>query len=285
MDDQVDSDPVRALIAAERDGLLGYHGYVSGDQYEVEIAGEARIVPAADVIATVERLRRVRRLADEGHPVGICTTRNDLSRYVMDVGAEGVVEIGAGELLDWLGGYEAGRLRAGADHAGVDQFTAIRALLTDPGRDDRCRLVILGFMHGEHMQTSTGQLAEQIGRTKKAVVDALKFGGPLTTDMAERMIVAFGGRQWVVTARGYEVPGAGRGNWQPAAPVMPGIRRLRAILDAVDAGRVRYVGEPDPNKARWLRDYQLSVGAHTYTIPAEGLVPWLSGLEAAGERA
>lgn len=279
--EQPDSDPVRTLIAAERDGLLAYRGYSSGDRYEVEIAGEARTLPLAEVGPTVERLRLVQRLADEGHPVAIVTTRDDMSRYVMKVEGE-VKEIPSGELLPWLGGYEAGLLRAGADHAGVDQLAVIRDLLTKPGRDDQCRLVILGLMHGQEETTSTGQLAEKTGRTKKAIVDALKFGTVLTTDMAERMIAAFG-RPWEVTAGGYEVP-AGYTGWKPDPPRMPGIARLLLIVDAADAGRVRYVDEPDPNKARWLRSYQLSVGVHTYAVPAEGLASWLSGLSAGAQQ-
>lgn len=275
VDDQPDSDPVRALAAAERDDLLDYRGYTSGDRYEVDIAGETRTLAAADVVPTVERLRLIQRLADEGLPVAICTVRYDMSRYVMEVNRQ-VYEIPSEDLVHWLGGYEAGLAGAGGPHAGTDRLDAIRQLLTDPGRDDACRLVILGLMHGQDVTVSTGQLAERTGRTKKAIVDALKFGragAGLTDDMAVRMLAAFG-RHWPVTERGYQMPS------RTYLARMPGIARLWLILEAAGAGLLHYLSDPDPNVARWLREYQLSVGAHTYTVPAAGVAAWLDGLRA-----
>jgi hypothetical protein len=131
---------------------------------------------------------------------------------------------------------------------------------------------------GPEHEVSIGQLAERVSKSRKTVVDALGFGAFLDFDMAEAIIESFGLR-WKVGVDGGYCERAGGGRAEPL-PQMPGLVRLRRILEASNRGWLRYVDEPSPNKARWLRQFQLMVGGQEYVVLAEGLDAWLDGLAA-----
>ena len=282
----MESDPVTALMGAHRDGLLRYHGFVSGHRYEIEIGSRRWKLPARDALETVDRLRAVQHLSLIGAEVSFGEI-DDVGRYVLnDRGWD--VRLDADQVVDWCEGYTAAHLAVGEDHAGEDQLGQIAELLEHPSRDDQCRLVILGLMYGRGAnKMTTDELAHQTGKSKKTVVDALAFGGPLTSDMAEKMIGAFGLR-WSVTAQSIRPePARSRrsGAQQNATPPeMPGIAVLRRILAAARAGWLRYVDEPAPNKARRKpersRRYAMSVGARYYHVDVDGIDSWLAGLTA-----
>ncbi len=273
-----DTDPVKALMGAARDRLLTYSGAVSGRRYEVQIAGRPRMLPEADVRATVDRLRAIERLSAAVVAARLVDLRED-DTHVLEVNGQ-LVELPADRVVDWCSGYAAAAAGRGQEHVGADQLAEIRALFTAPSRDDQCRMVILSLMHrpGEEI-SSTRELAERVDRAKKTVVDALGFGGYLASDLAERMIAAFGLR-WSVTAAGGAVEPADGGQLAEPLPEMPGLARLRRILAAADAGWLRYVDEPGPNSARWNRNFRLAVGGQVYVVTSDGLPAWLDGVEA-----
>jgi hypothetical protein len=283
----VDADPVKALQGAARDGLLTYHGFVSGGRYEVEIAGLSLDLPAAEVAGTVERLRAVARLAEAGAGVQLVGLRAD-GTHVVQVGGERVA-LAADRVVDWCGGYAAALLGRGGEHVGEDRIGQIAALFEDPSRDDQCRMVILGLMHGrgEENRVSAVKLVEMIGAlpdvekppAKKTVVDALGFGGYLASDLAEKMIRAFGLR-WSVSAGPGACERAEGGALPGPLPEMPSLAGLRRIVSAAGEGWVRYVDTPAPNEARWNRRYRLAVGPQVHVVSAEGLSAWLDGVAA-----
>ncbi len=113
-------------------------------------------------------------------------------------------------------------------------------------------------------------------RAKKTIVDALAFGEKtLPGSLAADLIAAFGLR-W--TLDGVAEPVAG-GRLEEPLPQMPGLTRLKAIVRASRAGWVRYVDEPQPNEARWLKRYRLVIGETVHVVAAEELLPWLAGVE------
>lgn len=277
-----DRDPVRALMAAERDGLLSYLGYSAGDRYEVVLAEETREVPLAEVAPTVERLRAVAQLAAEGVDARLVSVTD--GTYVLEVAGRRR-ELPVGDVVYWCGGFAAASRAQGQEHTGEDQLGEIRRVLQRPSLSDQCRMVILGLMRGGKAAVSTTELASRVGRTKKNVVDALAFGNNLDMALADRMIAAFGLR-WLVTAVGPEVfDGAEGGTPVKQLPKMPGIARLELIVAAADQGWVRYVDDPSPNKARWLLRFELAVGERSYTVDADGLAAWLGGVAAFHGRA
>lgn len=277
----VDFDPVSALMGADRDGLLTYHGFASGGLYEVDLVGQRRMLPTGEVVDTVERLRALQRVRETGVEVALVELRDDGVHFV-NVG-DVWVELPAGRVVDWCAGFVAAHAGEGQDHAGEDQLDQIAGVLERPGRDDQCRMVILGLMHGgpEEKRMSALDLSVRISKAKKTVVDALAFGNSMASDLAEKMIEAFGLR-WSVTAHGYtRIDGDG-----PVEPLpqMPGMVALRRILAASLAGWLQYVDEPAVNKARWKTErdrwYRLTVGQQAYTIGTDSLDAWLDGLEA-----
>jgi hypothetical protein len=165
-----------------------------------------------------------------------------------------------------------------------DRLEDIAAVLDHPSRDDQCRMVILGLMHGvDGQRMSTDVLAKRVGKAKKTVVDALGFGPYLGSDTAEKMIAAFGMR-WSLTSPGGAVEMADGGGLSVPLPEMPGLVALRRILVAARAGWLAYVDEPSLNKARWKperdRWYRLTVGRGCYSVAAESMHVWLDGLAA-----
>lgn len=271
-----DKDPVRALIAAERDGLLTYIGYSGDDRYEVVLADEERELPVAEVSPTVDRLRAIARMAAEGIAARLVSVTDEA--YVLEID-ERRRDLPAGQVVDWCAGYVAAHHGQGKEHAGEDHLGEIRPVLQTPSIIDQCRLVILGLMQGGEATMAMPELAEKVGRSKKTVIEALSFGRGLDPELADRMIAVFGLR-WVVSAVGPEVVEPAEGGKATNLPQMPGIERLERILAAADSGWVRYVDEPSPNKARWARRYDLAVGERSYTVNADGLVAWLDGVAA-----
>jgi len=292
----VDADPVKALMAADRDGLLSYHGYVSGDRFEVDVAGRRMVLPKAEVGPAVERLRAVESLPLE-FDARLVEVRDD-GAYVVRVGGQ-LVELPADRVVDWCAGFTAALVGQGQAHAGEDQIGEIAALFERPSRDDQCRMVILGLMfgRGDAEAVKMDRLAELIGElpgvgrapAKKTVVDALGFGGYLASGLAERMIQVFGLRWSVTAGPGVCEPVEGGAPVEPL-PEMPGLLALRRIVAASRAGWLRYVDEPSPNQARWKtrrdRVYRLTVGERSYEVGADGLYAWLDGVAAfhAGRR-
>jgi hypothetical protein len=272
-------DPVRLLLNAARDGLIEYPGHTMGDRYEIRIAGESRQVPSGDVAGTVARLRAVRRLDAAGVPVELEQVYADTGSFRLQVG--GVVHVVQSDMVvDWVSGYLAGFRRGTDAHVGDETFEAIWRVLDHPDIADQARLVILGLMYGDpDNETSMDDLAVLVQRTKKTVIEALSFGNHLADDLKERMISAFG-RRWRLRADGTADTCSASGDPLPAPMEMPGIERLRWIGAAVRRQWLRYVGQPSPNKARWLREYELAVGSTTYSVSADSLEGWLAGLEA-----
>lgn len=275
----IETDPVRALMGAERDGLLTYRGYTSGDRYEVEIAGATRVVPLADVMPTVERLRAVARLAADGVDARLVLLAED-GTHGLEVDGNRW-QIPADQVLEWCAGYTAAMRGQGEEHVGPDHLGKIRDVLRNPSISDQCRVVILGLMYGRDVETTMDELAVKVGRSKKTVIEALTFGKGLAPDLADLMIAAFGLR-WSVRADDREMICERSDGGEPAGqlPQMPGVARLCRIVAAADQGWVRYEDEPSPNRARWARRYELAVGQRSYTVPAAGLEPWLDGVRA-----
>lgn len=287
MPQTVDADPVKALLGADRDGLLTYHGFVSGGRYEVEIAGRRMELPAAEVGGTVERLRAVASLKAVGVDVALLSV-GDNGVHVLEVDDRaGLVKLPVGEVVDWCAGFAAAAAAEGQEHVGVDRGGELAALFENPSRDDQCRMVILGLMHGGPERVSAEDLVARIGAlpgverppAKKTVVDALGFGQYFASDLAERMIAAFGLR-WSVTAGPGTCERAEGGSLPEPPPEMPGLARLQRIMAAAGNGWLRYVDEPSPNKARWLRRCQVTVGSQGYVVDADRLDAWLDGLAA-----
>lgn len=269
-------DPVRALMAAERDGLLTYIGYSGEGRYEVAIADGEQELPAAEVSPTVDRLRAIARMAAEGIDARLVSVTD--GTYVLEID-ERCRELPAGQVVDWCGGYVAAHHGQGQEHAGEDHLSEIRPVLQTPSVIDQCRLVILGLMQGGDVKMSREELAEKVNSSKKTVIEALSFGRGLDPDLADRMIAVFGLR-WRVSAVGPEAVEPAEGGKVTELPRMPGIERLERIIAAADEGWVRYVDEPSPNQARWARRYELAVGDRSYTVDAEGLAAWLDGVAA-----
>ncbi|MER5608307.1 hypothetical protein AB0F93_03625 [Micromonospora tulbaghiae] len=265
------------LLKAERDGLLTYVGYTSGDRYEIVVIEESVDVHRDEVGTTVDRLRLVKQLADDGADIRLVAVTAD--SYVLDVaGRRRTMPVGG--VGDWLGGYGAASRAVGQKHVGEDQLGQIRPVMVAPTLSDQFRLVILGQMHAGEQRMPASELAERVGTTKKTVIKALSLGrDSLDMGLAAGMMRVFGLR-WSATSDALEVY---RGEGDQVAedlPELPGIRWLRQIVEASDRGLVRYVGEPGVNKARWADRFDLAVGEHTYTVPGVGLSAWLEGLAA-----
>lgn len=280
----VENDPALALLAAQAEGLLTYRGFVSGNRYEVEAGDRHWTMSAAEALLTVERLRLLARLRKAGALLELAVIRPDGAYEILTSGD--LLVLPEQEVIHWCKGFLAGHDGNGQPHAGRDMLGRIAALFENPSRDDQCRMVILGLMYGGREKIGTTDLARMIGElpgvdrtpVKKTVGGALGFGKKLSSDLAERMIEAFGLR-WSVTAGHGPCSNA---NGKPAGvlPQMPGLVRLRELVDVAQRGWLRYLGKESPNDARWLREYPVSVGQQQYTIAAEALLPWLRGLRA-----
>lgn len=281
----VDNDPAQALLAAQADGLLVYRGFVSGNRYEVEAGGRHWTMSAADALLTVSRLRLLHRLADGGADLELGEIRDDGAYAILLAGS--ILVLPEPEVIHWGQGFMAGQAGDGQRHAGRDSSGAIADLLDRPSRDDQCRMVILGLMHGNPgREIGSEELADMMGQlpgverapVKKTIVGALGFGNYMSSEVAEQMIAAFGLR-WSVTAGGGPCENA-KGEPSGPLPEMPGLVRLRALVTASRQGWLRYLDQASPNKARWLDAYRISVGEQEYIVNAAALLPWLSGLRA-----
>jgi hypothetical protein len=281
----VESDPIKALLRAQRDDLLRYHGFVAGDRYEIEVAGREWDIPAAEVGDLVQRLRAIASLSAAGADARLKHV-GQAGTFTVEVAGR-VVELPGELVVDWCEGYVAAASAVGQEHAGDDNTGELGELFDNPSLDDQCRMVVLGLMHradGDRM--SMTKLAQMIGAlpdvpkppAKKTVVDALGFGAYLGSELAERMIRAFGLR-WAVSA-GAAPCATVEGEAAEALPEMPGLARLRRLVHATRAGWLRYVGVASPNQARWSRRYAVTVGQQGYVIDAGRLDAWLDGVEA-----
>lgn len=279
----VENDPAQALLSAQADGLLTYHGFVSGNRYEVEAHGRHWSMPAADALLTVARLRALDELARTGALIELQEIRSD-GAYVVRL-TRGDLVLAEQEVIHWCAGYLAAQRGNGQPHVGKSQIDAIADLFEQPSLDDQCRMVILGLMYGGVEKIGSEELAEKIGAlpevddapVKKTIVGALGFGKYLSSNIREWMIQAFGLR-WRVGTAGSSCEPVGK--LAERLPEMPGLVRLRALAAASRSGWLRYLGQPEPNKARWLAEYALSVGGGQYVVPGEALLPWLDGVEA-----
>jgi hypothetical protein len=274
---------LRLIRTAADDGLLTYVGF-SNAGFQVMVAGREVVLPEAAARETVRRLR----LIDEVQrriPVGLVELGDD-GTFVLSAGGFRRSVAGA-DLRDWLRGYEAAFDAVGQKHDGVDQLGEIEQVLRNPGRDDQCRMVLLGLMAVNGVSADT--LRARLGGpdpddpsksikppTKKTVVDALGFGNPLSSVLADRMIAALGYR-WAVSSSGAVRAGSGEPVEQPE---MPGVTRLRMLLGAYTAGWLRYVGTPSVNWARRSRTYDVMVGRQEHTVSRASLPAWLAGVAA-----
>ncbi len=291
----VDADPVKALMGADRDGWLVYHGFVAGERYDVTVAGQRRDLPAADVLALVDRLRAMRRMTDEGVPAQLIEMRGgpDLDTYVLNVDGR-VVELPAGQVLDWSAGYLAAWRGRDQEHAGVDQMfgaDGIARLLEHPTEDEQRQMILLGLMNGGDQVISANDLIARMrplvieGKppVKKTVISALTFGKKLMPNNAELMLRALG--YWWDTERGPTAVSDLDGRPAEPLPEMPGLVILRRIMQVAQAGWLRYVGDPDPNRARWplLEPPAVTIGPFRYELGASSVLAWLDGVRAFNE--
>ncbi|MGK5677549.1 hypothetical protein [Actinoplanes sp. URMC 104] len=265
-----ENDPAPLLIAAERDSLLIYDGFVGGDQFEIVLAGRKMMVSGPSVAPMVRVLRRLRQARGDG--LDLTVSRFDEEQgWRLAAGGRPTAPIAPGAALPWIDGYVAAAAHIGARREST--FAAIRALLTSPSGVDRSRLTLLGVMwgRGPENEISGQQLAIRAGWTKKTVSGFLQFGANVPVEHLDRLMEATG-CQWADRERRVGVAG------MDPAPEMPGIRRLRLILAAEDKGWLAYLDEPDPSKARRLVEYKLAVGDETHRIGADELVAWLDGM-------
>lgn len=279
MDRAVGDDPAQVLVLAERDGLLTYHGYMDDGGFEVELVGQALVLRPDAVGSFVAGIRAVRELAGSGVAVRIAGLDPDVAGFVLEVDGRRV-SVPRDQVADWCAGFSAARAGGRApEHVGEDHVGQLVELFMRPSRDDQCRMVILGLMHGrgEDQRVSNEQLAEMVGRSKKTVVDAMMFGKYLASALAEDMIRAFGWR-WSITDGGAEPLDEARAGEAP--PQMPELVRLRRIVDASLAGWVRYVDVESPNWARWSKAYRLVIGDRVHVVAGGELLGWLAGVEA-----
>jgi hypothetical protein len=280
----VDNDPAQALLSAQAEGLLVYRGYVSGGLYEVEARGRHWAMPAREALLTVERLRLLGGRMRQAAVLSLDEIRDDGS-YAINT-SKGLLVLPEQEVIHWCSGFLAGVDGRGQPHTGEDMIGVIADLFDHTSRDDQCRMVILGLMHAGPQRVKATDLVRMIGElpgvgpenapVKKTVVGALGFGKTLSSRLAEQMIAAFGLR-WSVTA------GPCRStDGAPAGPLpeMPGLVRLRELVAVSKLGWLRYLGKSNPNDARWMNEYPVSVGKTRYTVPADALLPWLRGLRA-----
>lgn len=289
----VEADPVKALMGADRDGWLVYHGFVAGERYDVTVAGQRRDLPAAEVLALVERLRALRRMTEAGVPARLTELHGEPVPDTWSIIVDGskAFDLPARDVLDWVAGYLAAWRGRKQKHAGVDQMFrpgGIAELLDSPTADEQRQMVLLGLMNGGPQVISANDLIALMRNrypgtrppVKKTVISALAFGRKLMPNNAEIMIEALGYR-WVQELGPAAVA---RLDGQPVGelPEMPGLVILRRIMEADRAGWLRYVGDPDPNKARWtqLDPPAVTIGPSQYELDASAALAWLAGVGA-----
>lgn len=281
----MDNDPAQAMLAAKADGLLRYFGFVKPNHYEAEAGGRHWTMPAAEALLTVARLRDLDELKRAGAVLELGEIRSDGSHALET--SKGLLVLQEQEVIHWCAGYRAGIEGNGQSHAGVDTIGEIMDLFDNPNRDDQLRMVILGLMHGGSKRLRADDLVEMIEKlpgvgeddapVKKTVVGALGFGNGMSAKLAGLLLAAFG-LKWSLSGPAPFV----RADGKPTGPLpeMPGLVRLRELVEVSRRGWLRYTGKEGPNDARWLREYPVSVGEQEYKVGAEALLPWLRGLRA-----
>lgn len=323
--DVVDNDPALALLSAQSDGLLTYRGFVSGGRYEIVAAGRHWATPAAGALLTVARLRAIERLRVSGALLELVEIRDDgayaiqTSQGMLVLPEQEVIHWCAGYAAGMDGN---GQPHAGVNTIGkiADLFEA--PSLDDQARMVILGLMYGGpkRITAPDLVEMIGQLPGiEEPPVKKTITNALTFGNYISSDVVEMMIRAFGLR-WVLSAsriegapalvrageplagladedaararrRGEALDRRRRARGGPPAaepatlPEMPGLVRLRALAAAARKGWLRYLDKESPTDARRLRDYRVSVGEQTMTIPGEALLPWLRGLQSWHETA
>jgi hypothetical protein len=287
--DLVPNDPLEALLAAQRDGLLSYHGFIGGGRYEVSVSGRRQVMSGPDVLDQVARMRVVERVGAMGG-AAVPVRVDDDGTQVYRLGRR-QIGVPAQDVVLWYRGYAAAHAAAGQEHAGSDNSAGFKTLFGAPDLNDQRRLVILGLMYGgpgpeikfEHLAEMIAQLPS-VGAlpAKKTLVHTLtlgrkpRFGRQL--EFADRMLEAFGLR-WV----GPESAEVERIDGEPLSappPEMPIMAVMRQILEASRRGWLRYVDKPGPNDARWLTRLTVAVGQRMYQLPVADFPVWLDGLAA-----
>ena len=171
------------------------------------------------------------------------------------------------------GGVEEANARYAAASADV---AAYRALLEDPALVDQLRVQVLAAMEAEGLLFK--DLAERIGKSAQSVRDALSFGNANprigTTRLFEEMIRGCG-RVFTVGSRriGEDTAGGGGRADEPA-----GIRRMRALLTAVDRRLIDGVSPSSPNRARKASEFTVRIAGSEVVRPKETLLHWLRGV-------
>lgn len=280
MDRGVSDDPAVALTAADRDRLLKYLGFMTGERFEVEVAGRRLVLPAASVNGFVARLRAIEDLRRARVDVRLVELVDGESATVLDVIGWKRTTLADVDVVAWCSGFRAA-LAGGAQpqHVGEDQVHELRELFERPSLSDQQRMVILGLMHGRgpRQRVTQADLVKRTGRAKKTILDALKFGKTLSPALSESLVKALG-MQWSIADGGVQPLGGSRR--LKSLPEAPELVRLRRIVEAARAGWIRYLGEPSPNQARRLVEYPVAVGARTYVVSTGDLVAWLDGVAA-----
>jgi hypothetical protein len=217
----------------------------------------------------VRTLRRIRQLRSEDVPVTAGQT--DGETWTMNVAGDQVIGLSVNGACAWLNGYVTG-LRSSGDLP-ASTLGDVRTLLTAPTDGDRSRLTLLGLMYGRGRdnEISTYELERRTGVSRKTIFSVLQFGTPVSNERLDQLMGALG-HQWADRKLRTGVV-----RMSPA-PEMPGIARLRRIMEAEDAGWLAYVDTGDPNQARRLGVYKIAVGAEVHEVPADELDDWLAGL-------
>lgn len=293
MDDLVPTDPVEALMAAHRDNLLVYHGFVAGGFYEVESGGRRWTLTGPDVLAQVGRLRAIERISEIGGAARVTEILED-GTHVFRIGRR-QVELPAAEVVPWYRGFSAAHEGNGQQHTGADNIAEIQDVFEhepvpgqrarrQPSLANRRRMVLLGLMYGGEREIGSERLAGMIADTdqpipaKKTVLNAINFSRGLSDAVADRLIAPFGLR-WqgpdsadVVQADGSPVDGP--------LPEMASLAFLRGVVQASKQRLLRYNGKPSINEVRWATRFALSVGRQQYVVAVADGPVWLDGLSA-----
>lgn len=284
--DLVSTDPLAEALAAQRDGLLTYRGFVSGGRFEVESGGRRWTMTGPHLLEQIARLRAIARLADMGGTAQLLELRDD-GTHVFRV-ARRTVELPALDVVPWYRGFAAAHAGNGQPHTGPNTIGVIQDLFQRTSVGDQRKMVILGLMYGRpgEPEITADGLAAMIGElpdvesrpVKKTVLNAIAFGKPLSkkSKLADQALAVFGLR-WadpetadVVRLDGTAVDGP--------LPQMPSLVCLRGFVAASRRSLLRYCDQELPNEARWLSRFSVTVGQQRHVVPVDGGPAWLDGL-------
>jgi hypothetical protein len=224
--------------------------------------------------------------ADQAGTITYLGLRANGARYAVKSLAGDLRDYPTDQMRAWLAGWQTGH--ATADTSPIDRpelLTALRAVLVNPTPADTRRLAIFAAM--EETSTTMTQLEEHVGRTRKTISEALRFGGGGDT-IAE--IVAYLGKQPGQARRPVgRMAHADTPTVAVSAPDAPvaaigaqtepsGLRRARALAIFHERGLLTLVAPRDPDKARRAQRSVVDRAGRQHRLPAVQVLPWLVGL-------